>query len=100
MIYSIGLILAILLIVCVLPLPYGYYMLVRFISMIYFIYAATIFINNKRIAFCIIAISIALLLQPFFRIVLSKPIWNFIDVIIAIILIYLWYKHNVNSNLI
>ena len=94
MLYKIGLGLAVALIVCLLPMPYGYYNLVRFATMIIFGCIANDFYKNSKIHLCVIAGSIALLFQPFLKITLGRTLWNIIDVVVAIMLVILWYKNN------
>ena len=91
LIYKIGLGLAIALVLCLLPMPYGYYTLVRFASMIIFGCMAYGFYKEEKMPFCIIAGSFALLFQPFVKIVLGRAMWNIVDVIVAIGLVILWY---------
>lgn len=58
---NVGLILAIALVICIFPMPYGYYTLVRFVSMIIFGCMAYIFYKEDRVSLCIVAGSLALL---------------------------------------
>lgn len=90
---KIGLGLAVVLLICLFPMPYGYYTLVRFAAMIIFGCMAFCFFKEKEIPLCVIAGSLALLFQPFFKIVLGRTLWNVIDVIVAIALVLLWYKN-------
>lgn len=89
--YNVGLGLAIALMLCLFPMPYGYYTLVRFASMIIFGCMAYGFYKEKKMPLCIIAGSLALLFQPFVKIVLGRAMWNIVDVIVAIGLVILWY---------
>lgn len=91
--YNIGLGLAIALIICLLPMPYGYYLLIRFVSMIILGCMAYVFYKDGKLLFTIIAGSLALLFQPFINIALGRELWNVVDVIVAIALILLWYKN-------
>ena len=76
----------ILLLVCLLDMPYGYYQFVRFIGMIGFGLLA--FENyQKNQTWFVIWISSALLINPFFKIALGRDIWNIVDVIWAVLLI-------------
>ena len=90
---NIGLGLAAALMLCLFPMPYGYYTLVRFSAMIIFGCMAFNFYKNEEIPLCVIAGSLALLFQPFFKIVLGRTMWNVVDVIVAIALVLLWYKN-------
>lgn len=92
MIKHIYIVLATLLLLCLAPMPYGYYQLVRFISMIVFIIMAYLFYNEKREGWAICFGALALLFQPFIKIALGRTIWNIVDVIVALLLIALWYQ--------
>ena len=94
MLYKRGLGLAGALIVCLLPMPYGYYNLVRFVTMIIFGCIANDLYKNNKMSLCVFAASIALLFQPFFKITFEKTLWNIIDIAVAITLVLLWYKNN------
>lgn len=98
MLYKIGLGLAIALLLCLFPMPYGYYTIVRFAAMIIFGCMAFSFYKEKKIPLCVIAGSLALLFQPFFKIVLGRTMWNVIDVIVAIALVLIWYLRTRNNN--
>ena len=89
----IKLILAALLLLCLLPMPYGYYTLVRFAAMVVFGCMAFNFYKEERILLCVLAGSLALLFQPFFKLVLGRTIWNVVDVVVAILLVLLWAKN-------
>ena len=89
MIYKIGIGLAIALMLCLFPMPYGYYTLVRFASMIVFGCIAYNFYKEKKMVLCIVAGSLAILFQPFFKIALGRTLWNIVDVIVAIFLVVL-----------
>ena len=90
---NIGLGLAIALLVSLFPMPYGYYILVRFMAMIIFVCMAYSFYKEEKLPLCIIAISLALLFQPLFKIALGRTMWNIVDVIVAIALVLLWYNN-------
>lgn len=93
----IKLVLAGLLLICLLPMPYGYYTLVRFTAMVIFGCMAYNFYKDEKNTLCVIAGSLALLFQPFFKIALGRTMWNMIDVIVAIALVLLWYKNKNKS---
>ena len=58
---NIGLYLAVALLLCLFPMPYDYYTLVRFASMIIFACFAFSFYKEKNTRFMVIAISLAIL---------------------------------------
>ena len=78
---------AILLFLCLINMPYGYYQFVRFISMCGFAYLAysSNEVNKKNEAF--VYIGLAILFQPFIKIALGRTIWNIVDFIVGISLI-------------
>lgn len=80
-------VLAILLLLCLLSMPYGYYQFVRFAAMAGFVYLAynSFEKGNKNEAY--IYICLAILFQPFIKIVLGRTLWNVVDVIVAVFLI-------------
>lgn len=79
--------LAILLFVCLLDLPYGYYQLVRFIALIGFSILAYDSNNKGNKQEVIIFLSLAILFQPLIKIALGREIWNIVDLVVGIGLI-------------
>jgi hypothetical protein len=69
-------------------MPYGYYQLVRYLGMIAFIWLA--YLDNKRINknlfyfWC----SSAILINPLFKIALGRTVWNVVDIIWTIVLMW------------
>lgn len=92
MIYKIGLALALAMLICLFPMPYGYYTLVRFATMIVMGIMAFVLYDEKRLPLAIVAGSIALLFQPIVKIVLDRTTWNILDVVVAILLVIIWLK--------
>ena len=90
MLSNIGLGLAVALLICLFPMPYGYYTLVRFVSMILFGCMAYSFYKEEKIPLCILFVALALLFQPFIKVALGRTMWNVIDVILAVALVLLW----------
>ncbi len=86
------LILSIFLLLCLLPMPYSYYMLVRFVSMVAFGVMAYRYYTQSKVALTITFVSLALLFQPFIKIALGRTIWNIVDVMVAVLLVLLWMK--------
>lgn len=68
--------LAIALILCLFPMPYGFYQFVRFAAM------------------DILFIVLAIFFRPFAKIAFDRVIWNTVDMIVAGYLIYLVVKNN------
>ncbi len=79
--------LAVLLFLCLLDMPYGFYQFVRFVALIGFGILAYIANEENKKTEMIIYGGLALLFQPFFKIALGRQIWNIVDVIVGIGLI-------------
>lgn len=84
---TIKIVLAIILLLCLFKMSYGYYQLVRFISFIGFAVLAYRANEGKRETETVIYISLALLFQPFLKVALGRTIWNIVDVVVGIGLI-------------
>ncbi|MFT5252349.1 MAG: hypothetical protein ACI87N_001356 [Flavobacteriales bacterium] len=84
---SIKIVLAALLLLCLLEMPYGYYQFVRFVSMAGFAYLAYSANEKNHKNELFIYIALALLFQPFFKIALGRTIWNIIDLVVAVSLL-------------
>lgn len=89
--------LAILLFVCLLDMPYGYYQLVRFIALFGFSILAYRSYEKEYKTEMIIYGGLALLFQPFIKIALGREIWNVVDVIVGIGLILSIFLKNKNG---
>lgn len=86
------LVLAILLLLCLADMPYGFYQLVRFAAAAAFAYLSYDYFKSKRDGLGFVFAALALLFQPFFKVALGRTIWNIVDVLVAIGLIYLILK--------
>lgn len=85
---SIKIILAILFLSCLLDWQYGYYQLVRFLGMAGFAYLAWDAYNRKENTYSYIYGLSAILINPIFKIALGRTIWNVVDVVWAVFLLY------------
>ena len=86
------LVVAVMLLLCLFDMPYGYYNLVRFVTM-----AASIYLAYKEFAegskeLGIAFVVLALLFQPFVKIVLGRTIWNVVDVVVAGFLVFMMVR--------
>lgn len=90
--------LAILFLLCLLHLPYGYYQAVRFCALIGFALLAYFSFQNKQNTAVIIYIGLAILFQPIFKIALGRNIWNVVDVIVALFLLFSIFIKSKNIN--
>ena len=83
---------AALLLLCLAPMPYGYYQLVRFVATIAFAYFAYRHFKAEEGGLAFTFAALAILFQPFLKIALGRTIWNIVDVVVAIGLILLIVK--------
>lgn len=79
--------LAILLFLCLLDMPYGFYQFVRFLALIGFGILAYKANEESKKTEMIIYGGLALLFQPFFKIALGREMWNIVDLVVGIGLI-------------
>lgn len=94
---GIKILLSVLLLVCLLKMPYGYYQLIRFLSTGAFLYFA--FIENERgnRNNVFIYAALAALFQPFLKINLGREIWNVVDVIVTVYLLFTVFTKQTNK---
>lgn len=90
--HHLKLILAALLLLCLAPMPYGYYQLVRIVAMIAFAIMSYQYYEKKVMTQAITFGGLALLFQPFIKVALGRTLWNWVDVIVALGLLILWYN--------
>ncbi len=81
------LILAIALLLCLAPMPYGFYMLIRFFATVMFGLMAYRYHQEKKENLMITFGALAVLFQPLIKIPLGRTVWNVVDVVIAVVLI-------------
>lgn len=82
-------VIAILLLLCLANMPYGFYQLVRFAATVAFLYFSYDYFCSKRVSLGVLFAALALLFQPFFKVALGRTIWNCVDIVVAIVLFYL-----------
>ena len=89
-------IIAAIMLLCLAPMPYGYFQLVRFLSTLAFGVMAYRYYQEKKDWLTYTCGTLALLFQPFYKIALGRTVWNIVDVIVAIgliiLFIYEWKK--------
>lgn len=79
-------VLAFTLLICLFPLPYGFFVFIRLITTIVFGYLAYDFYKRGETIKCVVAALIMLLFQPIAKITFEREIWNVIDIIVALLL--------------
>lgn len=90
--------LAILFLICLARMPYGYYQLVRFIALVGFAFLAYAAYEQKRTTEMMIYIFLALLFQPVFKVALGRTLWNIVDVVVGVGLILSIFNGNILKN--
>jgi hypothetical protein len=80
-------VLAALLLLCLLNMPYGYFQFVRFTAMVGFAYLAFSANEQNSKNEMLIYIALSILFQPFLKIALGRTIWNIVDLIVGIALL-------------
>lgn len=88
--------LAIVLILCLFSMPYGFYQFVRFAVMAIFAYLAYCEYKNGHVDRMVLFIVLAILFQPFSKIALGRVIWSIVDAIVAGYLIFLVIQNKKN----
>ena len=83
---AIKILLAALLLGCLFKVPYGYFQFIRIAGCIGFCYLAYEEYKSRKIITEVLCIACAILLNPVIKIHFSRPLWNTIDLIIAILL--------------
>lgn len=80
----IKIILALLFLLSLLKLPYGYYELVRFLALVGFGVLAYKEYERGHQVQMVIYIALAILFQPLLKISLGRTLWNVVDVVVAV----------------
>lgn len=82
-------VLAVLLLLCLLDMPYGFYILIRYVATVVFSYMAYSYCQENKKELAIVAGALAILFQPFIKFALGRFVWNVVDVVAAVALIVL-----------
>lgn len=89
--HIIKLLIALLLFLCLADMPYGYYNFVRFVAAFAFAYFAFEYYKKEREGLAFTFGALALLFQPFTKLALGRVMWNVVDVVVVLGLVYLAY---------
>lgn len=90
--------LAAILLLCLAPMPYGFFQLVRFLSTLAFGVMAFRYYQERKETQAYTFGTLALLFQPFYKIALGRTVWNIVDVVVAIGLIVLFFWERKQGN--
>lgn len=85
---------AAMLLICLAPMQYGYYQLVRFVSMVAFAYLAYHYYKSNKVGISYLFVALALLFQPFMKVALGRTVWNIVDVIVSLLLIVILFNQD------
>mgnify|MGYP006966863051 CR=1 FL=1 len=80
-------VLAVLFVICLADMPYGYFQFVRFLGMVGFAFLAFSEYEKENKGWVIFYIVSSILINPIFKISLGRELWNIIDIIWSVILI-------------
>ena len=90
--------LSVALLACLLDMPYGFYQFIRFLAMMVFAFLAYTSAEKGEHPFAFVYIGLAILFQPVFKISLGRELWNILDVVVAIGLVYSVFRDARESN--
>ena len=76
------------LLLCLLPMPYGYFILVRLAVSVIGLCWVNKFYSVQKIPLAVIAFGIVVLFQPFLRLSLDRSTWNIIDIVLAAVVTF------------
>lgn len=65
-------------------LPYGFFVLLRFVTTVSFLYMAFIFFSSKKQSLVFIFAGLAILFNPIFPFHLGRDVWIMVDLIVGI----------------
>lgn len=77
-----------LLLLCLLDMPYGYFMLVRWSTMLILGYVGWKLYTRNKTELAYLFFGIAILFNPIFKIALGRFLWNVVDVLLAAFLLF------------
>lgn len=84
--------LILLLAIALFDMPYYYYEIMRFLCMVGFLILAKFEYNKKQNIFLAVWLTVALLINPYFKLVLGKEIWAIIDITLIIVLVLSFFN--------
>ncbi len=79
----IKIVLALLFLLCLADMPYGFYQFVRFLALFGFGILAYHSYKKENAVEMLVYIALAILFQPLVKITLGRTIWNIVDIVVA-----------------
>ena len=83
---AIKIVLAALCLLCLFDMPYSYYELFRIIAMCSFVFLA--YKEREKEFWILLWVISAIIVQPFYKFMIVREVWNIIDLIWAALLLY------------
>ena len=83
---------AIVLILCIFPLPYGFYTIVRIVTTVISIYLSLEYYKQNKKELSIVFLIIAILFQPLIKFALGRSLWLIVDILVGGFLLALVFK--------
>ena len=83
---AIKIVLAALCLLCLFDMPYSYYELFRIIAMCSFVFLA--YKEREKEFWLLLWVISAIIVQPFYKFMIVREVWNIIDLIWAALLLY------------
>ena len=76
--------LAIMLFICLLDMPYGYYQFVRVTATLVFVLFAIESYQTQSTIYLVVYLGLAILFQPVEKIALGRELWNAVDLFVGV----------------
>ena len=91
-------VLSLLLLLCLLDMPYGYYAFTRFVAMAAFLYFAYREHGRDNAGLMWLYVALAVLFQPLWKVSLGRTLWNVVDVAVAAwLLVSCFLRHRADT---
>lgn len=79
-------------------MPYGYYQLVRFLCLIGFSILAYRAFQLNNLKEMVIFVCLAILFQPLLKISLGRTLWNLVDLVVGLFLVFSAFSAGSKTN--
>lgn len=86
------------LLLCILPMPYGFYTIIRVVITVLSCYLAYQYYSFNKGSLALTFGIIALLFQPFVKLTLGRELWLIVDIVVAALLLILSFKDKFSVN--
>lgn len=86
------------LLLCIFPMPYGFYTIIRVVITVLSCYLAYQYYSFNKVFLALTFGIIALLFQPFVKLTLGRELWLIVDIVVAALLLILSFKDKFSVN--